>query len=182
MIQLNKKTIYIIVAVLVVVIIVAGAGIWLMYNGGGGGTSPTPVPTVVGAKTLQFNVDENTTGYGVVTYAYAFANLTWDGNTANATGTVVRIDIPSSAGNYSYIINAATYQAWNSTDSGATWTVDDFPSVWTSQSAIFETYLTHLASWNGVDSSITYTTSTSTITIYSIRPNPTLPDSMFTAS
>jgi hypothetical protein len=181
---MNKKTIYIIVAVLVIIIIVAGVAAFLLYGGGGGGTTPTPtpVPTVVGTKTLQFNVDENTTGYGVVTYAYAFANLTWNGNTPNATSAVVRIDIPSTAGNYSYIIDAVTYKAWNSTNSGTTWTVDDFPSVWTSQSAIFETYLTKLVSWNGVDSSITYTTSTGTNTIYSISPNPTLPDSMFTAS
>jgi hypothetical protein len=183
---MKKSTTYIVVAVVIVIIIIAAAAAYVYMNPSGGGATPTPTatatPTVVGQSTLQFNVDENTTGYGLVTYMYSFANLTWDGNTPNATLAQIRIDIPSTPENYSYIINAATYQAWSSTDSGATWTVDDFPSVWTSQSAIFDIYLTHLASWNGVDSSITYTTSTSTITIYSICPGPTLPDSLFTAS
>jgi hypothetical protein len=182
---MKKTIIYAIVAVIVIIIIIAGAAAYLSMNNGSGGTTPSPTPTtatVVGQKTLQFNVDQNTTGYGVVTYAYSFTNLTWNGNTANATGAVVRIDIPSTAGNYSYIIDAATYKAWNSTDSGAHWNVDDFATQWTSQSAIFQTYLDKLATWNGVASSIAYPTSTGTDTIYSICPGPSLPDSWFAAS
>jgi hypothetical protein len=185
-ISMNKKTIYIIVAVLVVVIVVAGAGIWLMY-GGGGGTSPTPtptpVPTVVGATTLQFNVNETTSGQ-LVTFQYAFDNLTWDGTNINMTNAVVRLDIPGgSLGNYSYIFNVAELKSWSSTDNGVTWTQDDFASDWAGWSPLFSDYLTHLVNWNGSDLTYSYTaTSGSTEVIYDIRPNPTLPASLFATS
>ncbi len=89
---MNKKTMYLIVAVLVIVIIIAGAAAYLLSNnGGGGGTTPTPtpsatpVPTVVGASTLQLNVNE-TGSAGTVTYMFSAKNL-------NTTTLVVRMDI-----------------------------------------------------------------------------------------
>jgi hypothetical protein len=181
---MNKKTIYIIVAVLVVVIVVAGAAIILYYSGGGGGTpTPTPVPTVVGAATLQFNVNE-TTNEQLVIYQYAFKDLSWDGTNVNMTNAVVRLDIPGgSLGNYSYIFNAAELKSWSSADNGVTWTQGDFTVDWPQWSPFFNDYLTHLVNWNGSDLTYSYTaTSGSSLVIYDIYPNPTLPASLFATS
>jgi hypothetical protein len=182
---MNKKTIYIIVAVLVVVIIVIGTAIILMNIGGGGGgtPSPTPVPTVVGATTLQFNVNETTSGQ-LVTYQYAFKDLSWNGTTHNTANAVVRLDIPGgSLGNYSYIFNAAELKSWSSVDNGVTWTQDDFAVDWPQWSPLFNDYVTHLVNWNGIDLTYSYTaTSGASLVIYDISPNPTLPASLFATS
>jgi hypothetical protein len=163
---MNKKTIYIIVAVLVVIIIIAGAAAYiLMNNNGGGGTNATPtpaptsVPTVVGASTLQINVNE-TSSAGTVTYMFSAKNM-------NTTTLVVRMDIlGGSAGN-----------------NGATWTSDDWPTDYAMVITPFNNYVTQLAdNWNGSDLTYTYTASTGTILIYNICPNPTLPTSLFATS
>ena len=179
---MNKNTIYIIVAVLVVIIIIAGAAAYLLSNGGGGGTTPTPtpsatpVPTVVGASTLQINVNE-TGSAGTVTYMFSAKNL-------NTSTLVVRMDIPGgSAGNYSYIVDAGAQKAYSSTNNGATWTSDDWPTDYAMVVTPFNNYVTQLAdNWNGSDLTYTYTSSTGTILIYNICPNPTLPDSLFATS
>lgn len=179
---MNKKTIYIVVAVLVVIVVIAGAAAFLYWNGGGGGTTPTPtptatpVPTVVGASTLQINVNE-TGSAGTVTYMFSAKNV-------NTTSLVLRMDIPGgSAGNYSYIIDTGAQKAYLSVDNGATWTSDDWPTDYAMAVTPFNDYVTHLAdNWNGSDLTYTYTSSTGTILIYGIRPNPTLPDSLFATS
>jgi hypothetical protein len=185
--SMNKKTIYIIVAALVVVIVVVAAAILFMnYGGGGGGTptpTPTPVPTVVGTNTLQFNVNETTNGV-LVTYQYAFKDLTWDGTNVNMTNAVVRLDIPGgSFGNYSYIFNAAELKSWSSGDNGVTWTQGDFAVDWPQWSPLINDYLTHLVNWNGSDLTYSYTaTSGISNVIYDISLNPTLPASLFATS
>jgi hypothetical protein len=179
---MNKNTMYIIVAVLVVIIIIAGAAAYLLSNGGGGGTTPTPtpsatpVPTVVGASTLQINVNE-TGSAGTVTYMFSAKNL-------NTTTLVVRMDIlGGSAGNYSYIVNTGAQKAYSNINNGATWTSDSWPTDYTMVVTPFNDYVTHLAdNWNGKDLTYTYTSSTGTILIYNICPNPTLPDSLFATS
>jgi len=176
---LNKKTIYIIVAVLVIVIIIAGAAAYLLMNNGTGTSptpTPTPVPTVVGASTLQINVNE-TGSAGTVTYLFSAKNL-------NTTNLVLRMEIPGgSAGNYTYIINTGAQKAYSSVDNGATWTSDDWPTDYAMAVTPFNDYVTHLAdNWNGSDLTYTYTSSTGTILIYGISPNPTLPDSLFATS
>jgi hypothetical protein len=178
---MNKKTIYIIVAVLVVVIIVGAAAILVMNYGGGG--EETPVPTVVGATTLQFNVNE-TTNEQLVTYQYAFKDLSWNDNNVNMTNAVVRLDIPGgSVGNYSYIFSAAELKSWSSVDNGVTWIQGNFSVDWPQWSAFFSDYLTHLVNWNGSDLTYSYTaTSGSSLVIYDISPNPTLPASLFATS
>lgn len=181
-ISMNKNTIYGIVAVLVIVIIVATVGIWLMYGGGGGPSptpTPTPVPTVVGAKSLQFDANETTAG-ALITFEYAFDNLTWSGTNVNVSNAVVRLDMP---GGYAYIFNAAELKSWSSTDNGVTWTQDDFATDWAGWSPLFSDYLTHLVNWNGSDLTYSYTaTNGSTELIYDICPNPTLPASLFETS
>lgn len=181
MIQLNKKTIYIIVAVLVVVIIIAGAAYILSNSGNGGTTSPTPTPTptvsVVDATTLQFSVNETTNG-ALVTYNYAAKNV-------NTTSEVLRLDIPGgSVGNYSYIINLSTSTSSFSTDNGATWIASDFNTDSTAYIVAFSDYQTNLVNWNGHDESYSYTAASNgaSIVIYAIHVNPTLADSLFATS
>ena len=180
---MNKKTIYIIVAVLVVIIIIAGAAAYiLMNNNGGGGTNATPtpaptsVPTVVGASTLQINVNE-TSSAGTVTYMFSAKNM-------NTTTLVVRMDIlGGSAGNYTYIVDTSAQKASSNINSGATWTSDDWPTDYAMVITPFNNYVTQLAdNWNGSDLTYTYTASTGTILIYNICPNPTLPTSLFATS
>jgi uncharacterized protein (UPF0333 family) len=181
---MNKNTMYLLVAVLVIVIIVAGAAAYILMGNGGSGTNATPtpapttVPTVVGASTLQINVDE-TGSAGTVTYMFSAKNM----NTG-ASNLVVRMDIPGgSAGNYTYIVDEGAQKAYSSFDNGATWTSDDWPTDYAMVITPFNDYVTHLAdNWNGSDLTYTYTSSTGTILIYDICPNPTLSDSLFSTS
>lgn len=176
--SMNKNTMYIIVAVLIVIIIVGAAAAYVLMNPGNGGT-PTPTatptaPTVVGATTLQFVVTEDTNGQ-VVNYEFSAKNV-------NTTTVVIRANIPSDAGNYTYIINAGTEQSFISMDEGATWTASDFAADWTYVGTIFEGTVTQLVNWNGHDATYTYTTAASTNTVSHIVVNPTLADSLFATS
>jgi hypothetical protein len=181
-ILMKKNTIYIIVAVLVIVIIIAGAAAYLLTNNGGSGTTPTPtpsatpVPTVIGASTLQFNVNQTGTA-GTVTYMFSAKNL-------NTTTLIVRMDIlGGSAGNYSYIVDTSAQKAYSNINNAATWTSDDWPTDYAMVITPFNDYVTHLAdNWNGSDLTYTYTSTTGTILIYSICPNPTLTTSLFATS
>jgi hypothetical protein len=185
---MNKKTIYIIVAVLIVIIVVAVAAYAVYYKGGSGTTSPTPTPTaapttIVGATTLQFSVNETTKGQ-LVTYQYAFENLSWSGTTVQETNALIRLDIPGgSSGNYSYIFNPHSEQSWSSTDNGMTWTAGHFATDWPQWSPLFNDYMTHLvSSWNG-GATYSYTaTSGSANVIYDIKVNPTLSATFFATS
>ncbi len=112
---MKKSTTYIVVAVVIVIIIIAAAAAYVYMNPSEGGATPTPTatatPTVVGQSTLQFNVNETYKRSRSNHMNTHIANLTWDGNTVNAANTVVRLDLPGgSAGNYSYILNAAEEQ------------------------------------------------------------------------
>ena len=180
MIQLNKKTIYIIVAVLVVVIVIAGAAAYLLTNNGGnGGTtptptpSPTPAPTVVNATTLQFSVNETTSGVPLK-YNFAAKNV-------NTTTEVMRMDILDSAGNYSYIINLGTSTSFLKINDGA-WAASDFNTDSAAYIVAFSDYQTALINWNGQDATYSYTTASSSIVISAIHVNPTLEDSLFATS
>jgi uncharacterized protein YxeA len=175
---MNKKTIYIIVAVLVIIIIAAAAAYMYTTPGGGGEATPTPTATpltVVGATSLQFTVDETTSGGSPVTYDYAVRNF-------NASNEELRVDIPGgSAGNYSYIIKLVDSTSFLSIDNGVTWTASDFAT-----DAAFATflndYVTALYNWNGHDATYTYTSGDITNVISALHINPTLPDSMFATS
>jgi hypothetical protein len=178
---MNKKTMYAIVAVIVIVIIIAGAAAYILMGNGGGTTNATPTPaptttpTVVGASSLQFTVDETTSGGSPVTYNYAVKNF-------NASNEMLRVDIPGgSAGNYSYIIKLADSTSYLSADNGVTWTASDFAT-----DAAFATslndYVTALVSWNGHDATYTYTAGSITNVISALHINPDLSDSMFATS
>jgi hypothetical protein len=177
---MNKKTIYIIVAVLVVIIIIAGAAVYILGIGGiGGQPTPTPTPTptpvtVVGATSLQFTVDETTSG-AFVTYNYAVRNF-------NASNEEIRVDIPGgSAGNYSYIIKLSDSTSFLSLDNGVTWTASTFATD-ENYATLLNDYVTNLYSWNGQDATYTYASGSITNVISAIQVNPTLADSLFATS
>jgi hypothetical protein len=177
---MDKKTMYIIVAVLVVIIVVAAAAAVLLMGTGGGGnnnatTTPTPAPiSVVGATSLQFTVDETTSGGAPVTYNYATTHF-------NSTDEQIRIDIPGgSVGNYSYIVKLSDSTSFIKVNDGA-WTASNF-----AQDAAYATslndYVTALYNWNGHDASYTYTSGSKTNVISAIHVNPSLADSLFATS
>jgi hypothetical protein len=179
---MNKKNMYLILAVLVIVIIIAGAAAYvLMNNNGDGGTNATPtplpttVPTVVGASSLQFTVQETTSGGSPVTYNYAVKNF-------NASNEMLRVDIPGgSAGNYSYIIKLADSTSFLSIDGGATWTASDFGTD-ASFATSLNNYVTELANWNGHDATYSYTAGQISNVISALHVNPPLEDSLFATS
>ncbi len=172
---MNKKTIYIVVAVIVVVLIVGVAGVMLLNNNGNNGTNPTPTPTpapsatVVGASTVQFSVNETTNG-AIVTYNFACKNF-------NTSTEVIRVDIPSSTGNYSYIINAGEQKSWSNT--AGTWVKD---STFDSSFATAFTNYTHKLATAGNTNDLTYTTDTGSITIYCVTVNQSIAASVFATS
>jgi hypothetical protein len=178
---MNKQTTYIIVAVVAIVIIIAGAAAYvLMNNGGSSGTNATPTPTpaplsVAGATSLQFTVEETTSGGSPVTYNYATRNF-------NSTTEEIRVDIPGgSAGNYSFIVKLADSTSFMSLDNGVTWTASSFATDAAYATALND-YVTALYNWNGHDATYTYTSGTKTNVISAIHVNPSLPNSLFATS
>jgi hypothetical protein len=180
---MNKNTMYIIVAVVVVIIIVAGVGVYLSGTGTSSNGTPTPTPTpvstytVTNATSLQFAANA-TQGTTTTTLLFAGENV----GTANLT---IRIDLP--AYNQSYILNYGTTQSYTSTDSGKTWTLDSSftndNNIWGAR-WIGETHA--LTNWNGTGTTYTYTDTTTnpttSVLIYNISINPSLPASLFATS
>jgi hypothetical protein len=173
---------YIIVAVLVVVIIVAGAAAYILSTNNNGTNNATPTPTpaptvsIASATSLQFTV--NDTSQGTTTpYQFAGTNI----GTANLT---IRIDLPScnpGGANYTYVLNAGTQSAWNTTNNGA-WIKDNFNNTWPLWGDMWSGYVAKLDTWNST-ATYSYTASSGdSITIFDIHVNPTLPSSTFQTS
>ena len=172
---MNKKTIYIVVAVLVVVIVVGVAGVLLLNNQGGStnpSATPTPSPaaTIVGAHTLQFNVNDSS---AQLLSTYRCKNF-------NSTTEVLRIDMNlGAAGNYSYLIDMGAQKSWASTDGGATWTAStDFAGDCTNYAAPYYAYVNKIAEQSNT-ADFAYT---SLIAISGIQVNPTFAASVFATS
>jgi len=170
-IQLNKNTIYILVAVVVIIIVVGAAAVMFLNNGGNNnGTTPTPTPTqsVADATTLQFSA--NVTSQGQTTeYKWYGKNLQSD--------VIIRVDVST----YAYILDEGQQKAWASTDSGATWTTSDYTTDWAGWGAQWTEYVDKLANWTSGDYSYTNTAEES-IVLFNIIVNPTIPDSTFATS
>ena len=175
---MNKNTMYIIVAVVVIIIVVAGVVIALTYKAPAKTTptptpSPTPTVTVATATSLQF--DANATESGTTT------TLLFAGENIGTSNLTIRIDLP--AYNQSYVLNYGLQQSWSSTDGGKTWTLD---SSFTNDNNIWGARwlgeVKALGNWTGTGNYV-YTDNTTspptTVTIYNISLNPTLPVSLF---
>lgn len=163
MIQLNKKTIYIVVAVLVVIIVVGVAGVLLLNQGGDGGdATPTPGPTqtpVADATSLQFSVEDETG-----TYRYSARNIDSE--------TDLAIEYLDETAGFKIVIDGAAHTA-NSNMTG-TWAEEDFETAWGDWNPLFEGYVDSLAHWTEGE----YTSEDGT-RIFDISVNPTLDDSLF---
>jgi len=175
---MNKNTMYLIVAVLIVVIVVGVAGYMFLGNNAGTDTNPTATPgpdTVVGATTVQFSVNETTIATGDLV-GYSFACKDYD------TGTeVVRVDICIADQTYSYILDAGLQESWVSLDNGATWMAGVFADDWVAYGSLFNDFVGRLAD-QGNTMDLSYTTDTTSITIYCVAVNETIADSMFATS
>jgi len=181
-IQVNKQTTYIIVAVVIVIIIVAGVGAYLLSRPSKTTPTTTPAPTttpvsVASATTLSFAANATTSG---VTSTLNFA-----GENIGTSNLTIRVDYPASS--LSYVLNYGTQQSWSSTNSGTTWTLDpSFSSDNSTWGARWTGEYSALLNWNGVGTTYTYTTTTSsgntTVLVYNIEVNPTLPASTFATS
>jgi hypothetical protein len=176
---MNKKTIYLVVAVIVVVIVIGAAGVLLLNNNGNTTTDSTPTPapsaTVVGATSVQFSVNETTTSTGdIVGYTFKCKDF-------NTSTEVIRADLCISGANYSYILDAGQEKSWASTDGGATWTASTFASDWTSYGTLFNTFVNKLAD-AGNTNDLTYTTDTTSVSIYCVVVNSTIDSSVFATS
>jgi len=174
--EMNKSSTYAIVAVVIIIIVIAGVAAWYYYgNNGNSETTPTPTPAPVGvadATTVSFNASVTSGGTTTV--------YMWQGKDIHSNNVVFRVDLE---GGYSYILNAGTQTAWESTDSGATWTAGVFADDWLAWGAKWQDYLDNLAHWNGNDA--TYSIDDATIgsaVVSNIVVNPTIPASTFNES
>lgn len=169
---MNKKTLYVIVAVLVVVIVVAGAVTLLLNNNANSPKQNTAV-NIADATVLQFTVNDTSQG---TTTPYQFA-----GTNIGTANMIIRVDLPScnpGGPTYSYILNAGTQSAWNTT-SNAAWTTDNFNNAWPLWGNMWSGYVSKLDAWNST-ATYSYTASNGdSITIFDIHVNPTLPSSTF---
>jgi hypothetical protein len=177
-INLNKKTIYIVVAIIVVILIVGIAGIMLLNNNGNGGTptaTPTPTPSVPvsNATDLSFSVNQTTSGV-VVSYTYTCKGL-------NAVDEKVRVDMCLTEGSYSYIIDLGTQKSYTSTNGGSTWTVTTFADDCTNYVTPFHSIVTKIVA-NGNANDFSFTENGSTNDVFCIAVNPTIAESVFKTS
>jgi hypothetical protein len=166
---------YVIVAVLVVVIVVAGAVTFLLSNNTNN-PKQNMVVNIADATSLQFTV--NDTSQGTTTpYQFAGTNI----GTSNLT---IRVDLPScnpGGANYTYVLNAGTQSAWNTTSGGA-WIKDNFNNAWPLWGNMWSGYVSKLDAWNST-ATYSYTASSGdSITIFDIHVNPALPSSTFQTS
>ena len=186
----RKKLIAAIVIVLIIILL--GVLIYFAFAGMGNSPSVTPTPTptagtssipsttpsssgasISDASSLQYSVAiVNSSGQSLGSYVFYTKTV--------GSETMIRVEFTDpSDSNWIYIVNGVTQQFWVSTN--GEWA--DLSSVYASQYAtwfgIYNSYKDNLASWAGFGD-YTYTAPDgSSVRIYDISVNPTLPDSLF---
>jgi hypothetical protein len=169
-IQVDKKTIYIIVAILAVVIVAVAAVTFLMNNETE--TTPAPEPqTIADGDSLQFKVADSTTG---LDYYCAI-------NDFNGEADIVRVDMVMDDACYSYILNLEDSTSYASKDFGETWTKSKFADdeLYLEMAYCFATELKD--KWDGLSATYSYTADDISYTISDIKVND-LDDSLFATS
>jgi hypothetical protein len=144
--------------------------------------SPTAAPSqtpstsiaanVTGASSLQYSVSVTTNGASEGSYTYS-------GKNAGTQNFMMRIDFFDPSGNETiYIINNQLQKSWAYSDGN--WT--DLSAVYSLQyntwNTLWHGYVTSLATWSGLGD-YTYSANGTSVRIYDIHVNPTLPDSQF---
>ncbi|MDR1992500.1 MAG: hypothetical protein LBQ98_03230 [Nitrososphaerota archaeon] len=171
-IQVNKKTIYLIVAVLVIVIVAAAAAVLLMGNQNETTTDPTPTlpPAIPEATSLQFTVTEST---GVV-YNVAVKDI-------NAATEEIRVDMTVESNTFNYVIKLDGSTSYVSMDNGETWTASNFNNDAVYITLVHE-FISNLENWNRTDATYTFTADETEYVISAIHVNPELDDALFATS
>ena len=171
-----------IVAIVIIVVAVVGvaAYVLLTQNMGTSEENPTPTPSesvgIADATALQFTVSiTHSDGGEAESYTYYAKNIGSD-------DVAIRIDMDlGSSGTFSYIIDSGAQKSWMTVDEGATW----IEGVYSDDEGIYavqlKDYMDTLIAAGGT-ADYTYTSGDATIVISGIEVNPTLADSLFTAS
>jgi hypothetical protein len=169
-----------IVAIVIIIVAVVGvaAYVLLTQNAGTPEETPTPTPTVgiADATSLQFTVSiTHSDGGDPESYTYYAKNIGSD-------DVAIRIDMDlGSSGKFSYIIDSGAQKSWMTMDEGATW----IEGVYSDDQGIYavqlKDYMDTLIAAGGT-ADYTYTSGDATIVISGIEVDPTLADSLFTAS
>lgn len=188
----NSKKLLIAILLIVIIVVAVGVAAYILSqnpanpsDGGNptatpsssatpSGTSPTATPTEVNvgdASSLKYSV--SLTENGVLQGSY-----TYQGKNAGTANFMIRIDASDSDGDTTFIFNGAQHKAW--TYAGGEWTdISDFYDmqfqIW---DGLWSAYTTNLSAWTGAGD-YTYSDGTSTVRIYDIAVNPSLPDSLF---
>lgn len=172
---MNKKTLYVLVAALIVIVVAAVAGGLWVYNGGSKGGGNTQSVSVANATSLEFMANVTTQGSIVVTHACYGKNI-------GTPNLMIRIDIlGGEAGNWSYILDTGQEKSWNSTNYGA-YASGNYTADWAFWGTVWTGFVTNLKNWSGTGD-YSYTSSNGNpVTIYNIKVNPKLPDSLFQTS
>ncbi len=170
--NMKKSAIYAIVAVIVIIVVIVAAvfALGLIPMGGTPAATPTPSAATGVADASSIIFSSNVTSGGTTTM------YKWQGINIHSNATF-RVDLE---GGYSYILNVANETAFESTDSGATWTTGSFTTDWAAWGATWQDYLDNLAHWNGSDA--TYSINDATIgnaLVFDISVNPTIPPATF---
>jgi len=164
-IQVDKKTIYIIVAILAVVIV--AAAVILMTNEEEQTVSEPQ--TIADGDSLQFEVSTNE-----LDYYFAINNF-------NGADDIVRVDMVIEDACYSYILNMADSTSYASMDFGETWTKSNFAedALYLEMAYCFAQELKD--KWDGLSATHSYTADDISYTISNIKVNE-LDDSLFATS
>jgi hypothetical protein len=164
---------YILAAVLVIVIVVVGVGAYVFWGMGGGDNTPN----VEDATSLTYDAD--------VTYQGATSLYKYVARNIGASDMALRIEIFGGAsGNYTYILNSKDQTAWVGVNDVWSDLSSDFTNQWNSWVGSGKQFTMDVdklaANWSG-SGDYTYTDSATqtTIRIYNIQVNPTIPNSIF---
>jgi len=201
---MNKKLA--IVAIVIVAIVVLAVGVFLAMQGGTGGNAPsaspsptatlpgstaTPAPTgtstatvtptpggnggnVAGASSLQYSVTV-TEGGETQGYIYRAKNM------GTSQPLMLRIDYTDSSGELSiYIVNGVQQKAWTYSDQEWIDVSETYTAQYSAWSQIHLGYVGSLSGWTSGD--WTYTAEGTTVRIYDVSVNPSLPDALFQPS
>jgi hypothetical protein len=168
-----------IVAIVIIIVAVVGvaAYVLLTQNAGTPEETPTPTPTVgiADATALQFTVSiTHSDGGDPESYTYYAKNIGSD-------DVAIRIDMDlGSAGTFSYIIDSGAQKSWMKMGDGA-WTESSYSDDQGIYAVQLKDYMDTLIAAGGT-ADYTYTSGDATIVISGIEVDPTLADSLFTAS
>ncbi|MEW6222616.1 MAG: hypothetical protein AB1476_04820 [Candidatus Hadarchaeota archaeon] len=159
---------------IVIIIAAAGVGGFLVLKGGGGGGSTATSGNVSTATSLSFNVDG--------TYQSQSLTSTVKMKNIGQSTAKLRMDMTVAGTTSSVIVDSGASKTWMWTAETGWQDMSSYISPET-YTAMTQTYTTQLAGWTGTGE-YTYTdpTTGSTVRIYNIQVNPSIPDSEFQPS